>query len=132
MFQPPRLLSLATAVPSIVLDQEDIKARARSVFARRAADFERLLPAFANAGIERRHSCVPLDWHERPHGWAERNRLYIDNAVALLEKAARASIAQAGLQIGDIGAIVSVSTTGIATPSLDALLIEKLGLPRDV
>lgn len=132
MSKTPRLLSLSTSVPAIVLDQDDIKARARSVFARRPEDFERLLPAFANAGIERRHSCVPLDWHEAEHGWAERNRLYIDNSVALLEEAARDCIAKAGLRAEDIGGIVSVSTTGIATPSLDALLMERLSLRRDV
>lgn len=128
----PALLSLATAVPPIVLNQSDVVARATQLFDGRRSDIERLLPVFENAGIATRYSCVPLDWYERPHGWAERNQLYIDNAMALLETAARSCLRDASYQPDDVDAIVVVSTTGIATPSLDARLIDRLGLRPDV
>jgi alkylresorcinol/alkylpyrone synthase len=129
---PPRLLALATAVPPVLLRQAEIVARAGYLFDRNAAELERLLPAFANAGIATRYSCVPLDWYERPHSWAERNRLYIDNALDLLDQAATDSLARAGLSPAEIDAVVTVSTTGIATPSLDARLVDRLGLRPDV
>ena len=128
----PRLLSIATAVPPIVLHQDDVKRRAMQVFRERKMDIERLLPAFVNAGIATRYSCVPVDWYEQDHGWAERNRLYIENALDMLERATRDCLARAGLTAGDVDAIVTVSTTGIATPSLDAQLMERLPLRRDV
>ncbi|MBV8535160.1 MAG: type III polyketide synthase [Alphaproteobacteria bacterium] len=127
----PALLSLATAVPPIVLHQADVIARAATLFDGRKSDIERLMPVFANAGIATRYSCVPLDWYERDHGWAERNRLYIENALDLLETAAQACLDRAGLAPGDVDAIVTVSTTGIATPSLDARLMERLAVRRD-
>ncbi|HTP84831.1 MAG TPA: 3-oxoacyl-[acyl-carrier-protein] synthase III C-terminal domain-containing protein [Alphaproteobacteria bacterium] len=127
----PALLSLATAVPPIVLHQADVIARAATLFDGRKSDIERLMPVFENAGIATRYSCVPLDWYERDHGWAERNRLYIDHALDLLEHAAQACLDRAGLAAGDIDAIVTVSTTGIATPSLDARLMERLSVRRD-
>jgi alkylresorcinol/alkylpyrone synthase len=128
---PPRLLALATAVPPHVLHQADVRAEADGFFGG-AHETARLLPVFDHAGIEQRRSCVPLDWYRAPHDWAERNAVYLDSAVALLEQPARDCLAQAQLAPADIDAIVTVSTTGIATPSLDALLIERLRLRADV
>ena len=93
---------------------------------------QRLMPVFDNAGIGGRYSCVPLDWYERDHDWPERSALYVENAVALLERAARDCLARAACPIDAVDAIVTVSTTGIATPSLDALLMERLAFRRDV
>jgi len=129
----PRLLGLSTAVPPYRLRQADVIAHARSLFAGGASEeLERLLPVYVNAGVETRYSCVPLEWYERPHGWAEKNRLYLENAVALIEKAALDCLARAGLGVADVDMVVSVSTSGIATPSLDALLAERLNMRRDL
>lgn len=127
-----RLLGLATAVPGHALGQDDIKAWARELFDGRTADIDRLLPAFDNAGIETRYSCVPLGWHGDGHGWLERNSLYVENAVALLSRAAGDCLDAAGLAPADVDAVVAVSTSGFATPSLDALVIERLKLKRNV
>ena len=92
----------------------------------------RLMPIYGNAGIETRRSCVPAAWYEAPHGWAEKNRLFLENAVDLIEQAARHAIARAGIEPAAVDAVIAVSTTGIATPSLDALLAERMGLRRDI
>jgi alkylresorcinol/alkylpyrone synthase len=120
-------------VPCHALGQAEVTERARHLFARMAgSEFERLMPVFAHAGIERRYSAAPLDWYERSHGWPERNALYIETSVALLESAAQSALAKAGLAPDAIDAIVTVSTTGIATPSLDALLMERMSFRREV
>jgi alkylresorcinol/alkylpyrone synthase len=128
----PRLFALATAVPPFRLRQADVVASAGKLFDRRTSEIERLLGVYDNAGIAWRYSCVPLEWYAKPHGWSEKNRLYLDNAVALLERASLACLAEAGLGTGDVDGVVCVSTTGIATPSLDALLMERLDLRRDL
>ena len=128
----PRLLALTTAVPPYRLAQVEVAGLARSLFARANGEVERLLPAFANAGIETRYSCVPLEWYLEPTDWKERNRLYLENAVDLLEDASRRCLAQAGLKAGAVDTVVTVSTSGIATPSLDARLMDRIGLRRDV
>lgn len=127
----PRLLALKTAVPPFVLDQSDVTARAAALFCGRR-DIDRLMPVFANTGIERRYSCVPIGWYAEPHGWKERNALYIENAVALFARLTADLLAEASLEPRDIDAVVVASTTGIATPSLDALVVERMGLRRDV
>ncbi len=127
----PRLLSLATAVPPHVLDQPAVMQRARVLFARHGLNIDSLLPVFANAGIERRFSCVPLDWYEQDHGWADRNGVYLASAVELLERVARQAVRDAGLSFDAVDQFVTVSSTGIATPSLDALLMERLPFRED-
>jgi alkylresorcinol/alkylpyrone synthase len=129
----PRLLSLATSVPRHALGQAEVAERARRIFSGVAkGELDRLMPVFANAGIARRYSCVPIDWYERPHGWVERNALYLEHATRLLEEAAGRALDAARLRASDIDATVCVSTTGIATPSLDAVLAGRLGLRSDV
>jgi alkylresorcinol/alkylpyrone synthase len=130
----PRLLALATAVPPYAMHQSEIRIRAGHLFAGlgAGAEVERLMPVFENAGIDTRYSCVPIEWYQEPPGWKERNRIYIESALDLLERATRNCLERAGLRPDAIDAIVVVSTTGIATPSLDALLMERLGMRRDV
>ncbi len=132
MTATPRLLSLATAVPPYVLHQHEVASAVADLFADSFADFSRLEPVYANAQIETRYSCVPIEWYREPHGFGERNRLYLENALALLERAAMASLERAGLGVDDIDGLITVSSTGIATPSLDAVLMDRLAMRRDV
>lgn len=103
----PRLLGIATAVPEHRLERAAVMAGARQVFAGAAGEMERLMPVYANAGVESRHSCVGIDWYFQPHGWAERNRLFIDHALALMELAARRALDAAGLAIEASGPVPS-------------------------
>lgn len=128
----PLLLSVATSVPPFVLRQAEVQARLSSIFRERAADAERFLPVFDNAGIDTRYSCMPMEWYEQNHSWSDRNPAYLESAVRLLEEAAGRALERAGLAAGDIDGIVVASTTGIATPSLDALLMERMSFRRDV
>ena len=125
---PPTILSVATAVPRYRLDQADVARAAAQVFDRARSDIERLMPVFDNAGVATRHSAVPMDWYFQPHGWRERNQLYLANAIELLDNAVTEALEQAGRRPSDIAAVVVVSTTGIATPSLDALLLNRMAL----
>src|SRR5689334_9751345 len=125
---PPTILSVTTAVPRFRLDQADVAKAAAHVFDSRRSDIERLMPVFDNAGVATRHSAVPMDWYFQPHGWRERNQLYLANAIELLDSAATEALDQANRRPSDIAAVVVVSTTGIATPSLDALLLNRMAL----
>ena len=130
--QPCSLLSLATAVPPQVVEQSEAKTRAREAFGGRKALFDRLAGVFDNAGIARRHIVAPLDWYMGDHGWRDRNNLYLEASEALFAEAASAAIEKAGLAPDQIDGVVTVSTTGIATPSLDARIGPRIGLRPDV
>ena len=127
-----RLLGLATALPPHVLPQSEVVARARALLAPLYPQFERIAGAFENAGIDRRHSVVPLDWFGAPHGWKSRNDAYLAGAQALFVAAARAALAEAGLTADRIDAVVTVSSTGVATPTLEALVAAEMGFRPDI
>ncbi len=131
MRSPPRLVSLATAVPPHRLDQSNVVAHVEQLFGR-SPDFERLIQVYANSGIDCRYSVMPFDWFDAAHSWPDRNAAYLAGALDLIEAAARRALDRADLSPEEIAAIVTVSTTGIATPSLDAQLMERLALPRHV
>src|SRR5687768_10444636 len=132
MRDDPHLLALATSVPPYELRQPEVMERSRLLFQASPSQIERLLPVYDNAGIERRFSCVPIEWYLTPHGWEERTRLFIANSLALLKEAAQRCVERAGAAFDEIDAVVTVSTTGIATPSLDAQLMEVLPFRRDL
>ena len=126
-----RLLSLKSTVPPYVIAQSEAADYARKLFGE-VRDISRLITIFKNTGIDRRYSCVPIDWYMGDHGWVDRTELYVSSAVDLLEDVTNRLLAETGLAAGDIDAVVMNSTTGVATPSLDALLIERMGLKRDI
>ena len=128
MTPAPRLTALATAVPPYVLHQADVRRRVLALF----DGMDRMLPVFENAGIDRRYSCVPIEWYLTPSTWQERNALYIDNAVRLLARCTESCLQQAGIGPEAIDAIVVVSTSGIATPSLDARVMQVMPFRADV
>jgi len=128
----PRLAALATAVPPFDLAQDEVAAGAAVLFAPTPGGFNRLAPIYQNALIDHRHACVPLDWFREDHSFPERNDLFLRHATDLLAAAAGKALADAGLEAGDIDTIVTVCTSGIATPGLDARLMEVLPFRRDV
>lgn len=125
-----RMAGLSTANPGHVLPQTEVARRAGELFGGNLNSFDRLRPVYENAEIETRYSCVPIEWYQETHGFGERNSLFLKNAVDLLEQATLQALEKTGLSIEDIDGIVSVTSSGIATPSLDALIMERMGLRR--
>jgi alkylresorcinol/alkylpyrone synthase len=126
------LRSVATAVPPHIAEQRVAKEIGRRAFRGRASMFERLSGVFDNADIAKRHLVAPLEWYEQPHGWAERNAIYLAACEQLFEDAACKAIEKAGLAPEDIDGVVTASTTGIATPSLEARVGPRIGFRDDV
>jgi alkylresorcinol/alkylpyrone synthase len=126
------LHAVATAAPAHILTQDAVATHAAAVFAPRMADFERLAGLFRNTGIAERRAARPLPWYLEPHGWPDRNEAYLEAASELFVEAGRNALAMASLAPSDVDAVVTVSSTGIATPSLEARAAQRLGLRQDV
>ncbi len=126
-----RLRALVTAVPQHVLPQAQVRDTARAYFSKKTGLFDHLEPVFMNAKIDTRYACQPFDWYMQPHDFGEKSRLYADHATALSADAASRALDAAGLTPADIDAIVMVSTTGVATPSLDARLMNLMPFRPD-
>ncbi len=123
---------IATAYPAHRFRQDEIMAQAAEVFGHRPDLMERMAKTYGNAGVKHRHSCVPLEWYRSSHGWPERMALFEEHAVRLLTEAGLRALADAGVAAREVAATVTVSSTGIVTPSLDSLLQEPLGLAPTV
>jgi alkylresorcinol/alkylpyrone synthase len=132
MNQSAALMSLATSVPPHQFQQAEVLQAARSILAHRYEQFETLASLFANTGIRRRYGVKPIEWYLEPRGWPERTSAFLDGAETLFVDAAQAAIAHAGLAANDIDTVVTVCSTGIATPTLEARLAGKMGFRPDV
>ena len=129
----PHILSVGTALPDYVLQQQDIKQFARDLYGEAyGGEIERLLGVYDHAQIERRHFCVPKEWFGADHPFSEKNRLYVQHTMELSKRAIEEALSAANLDYGDIDYLLFVSTTGLSTPSIDARLLQELPFRRNV
>ena len=126
------LVSIATAVPRNRIRQQDAAAAAHSSFSDRFSDFSRLARVFESAEIRQRHTVMPLEWYLKPLGWPERNEAYLHGAGDLFVDAATKAMAAADLSAAQVDVVVTVSSTGIATPTLDARAARQMGFRSDI
>lgn len=121
----PSVVSTGTAVPENVYTQDDIKSAYGNVV---NGDLRRYFTIFDHAGVQRRHLAFPLEYYQSAHPFQKRNADFQSVACLLAEQAAGQCLALAGLAPDRIDHLISVTTTGIATPSLEARLANRLGL----
>ncbi len=124
----PRVLGVGLANPLHRVAQPEVRNLVRSLF-EGLPGLERLITVFENTGIESRYLSAPLAWFGEPHSFAEKNQLWFETALDLCEKASLEALELAHIAPNQVGAVVLVTTTGIATPSLEAHLAQRLGLP---
>ena len=126
------LHSLSTALPPHRLSQSDIKQRTTLIFSKKYPQFDRLAKTFDTAGIDERYSVVPVDWFAEDLGWVSRNEAFMKGAKALFIDAATAALKNANWTAEDVDCVVTVCSTGIATPSLEAQVFKDLGFRTDI
>lgn len=116
------IAAIATAVPPEALSQEETRQRARVSY----PQFASIDSLYANTGIDRRYVCQPAEWYLEPRSWEERTEVFQRHALELLERATVYAAAKAGIAIDEIDALVVNTITGLAVPSLDARLMNRL------
>lgn len=128
----PTLLAAAHALPPHRVEQAALTRALSRLWPQ--VDMERLrVPALHDAvRVRTRHLALPLDRYGTLASFAEANRHYLDAAVSLGEEALRRALDAAGLGVGEVDQLVFVSSTGIATPSVDAMLVNRMSLPTAI
>lgn len=129
---PVSIHSLATATPPHILDQATGATIAEQLLGDAFEDFARLRSIYGNAGIEFRQLARPVEWYTQPQSMVERTAVYLEVALDLFVAAAQKALAEAGIAASEVDAIVTVSSTGIATPSLEARAMGRMGFRSDV
>jgi alkylresorcinol/alkylpyrone synthase len=123
---------ISVAVPEHVLTQADVKRAVEAVVPLERDRLEAVMALFDAAGVERRHSALPVDELYRRRDLTETMAIYREHAVGLGRKVARECLERAELLPTDVDMVISVSCTGVMLPSLDAYLANDLGFRSDV
>lgn len=126
---PARLLSVATCVPDHIVDQPAVADLVAERFGGKVFRAQDILALFQNTGIQTRRSVRPVAWYASAPSFGERNAVYIEEASRLWREAAAAALDKAGVPASAVSAVVTVSSTGVATPGLEAREGPGLGLP---
>ena len=113
-------------------DQQEVKERAKDLFAPSFPQVERMMSAFDNTEIKTRNFCMPLDHYSMLHSFQELNSKYIKISLEYSVKAIEECLSLAQIQKNEITDIIFVSTTGLSTPSLDALIINEMKLNQNI
>lgn len=133
----PQVLSSATATPEFAYTQDETQAFVKCFFDGHIPHLERLLQVFDHGQIDYRYLSAPLEWFEAKPTFEDRNNRYIETAVSLGTQVIKDCLSspfflKQKVGVEAIDAIFFVSTTGLATPSIDVRLINKLGFRHNV
>jgi alkylresorcinol/alkylpyrone synthase len=124
-----RIAAVGSAFPPHFYDQETLLAEFRQHWAKRYYNLDRLEQLHRNVLVGGRHLALPIAEYERLATWGQANDAWIRVAQEVGEVAMRAALAAAGLGPADVSALFFVTVTGVATPSIDARLVNRVGLP---
>jgi len=127
-----KIAAVGKAFPPHYYPQEQLLEAFRRVWSSKVFNQKRLESLHRNVLVGGRHLALPLEDYETLSGWGEANGAWIRVAVEVGERAVRDALGQSGLTVADVDSLIFVSVTGIATPSIDALLMNRLGLPPRV
>jgi alkylresorcinol/alkylpyrone synthase len=127
-----KIAAVATAFPEHWYEQRVLTEYLVAAFGGESRLAERLRTLHANTGIEGRHLALPLDAYAGLTDFTACNAAWLQAAVELGERAIRGALDRAGLRPQDVDAVFFSTVTGVGSPSVDARLVDRLGLRPDV
>lgn len=127
-----QILSVRSAFPAYRYAQAELTGAYADLIGLRPGQRGLLERLHRNAGVDFRHTVLPLEEYGTLGGAEKTNDRYVQEATDLGERALREALAAAGKSGADVDLLIVTSVTGVAVPSLDARLIPRLGLRPDV
>jgi alkylresorcinol/alkylpyrone synthase len=126
-----KIAAVGRALPPHYYDQNTLLAALAARWSGQIFNFERLERLHRNVLVGGRHLALPIEDYATLTTWGRANNAWIRVAQEVGEAAVRDALARAGLAPEEVDAFIFVTVTGIATPSIDARLVNRLGLsPR--
>jgi alkylresorcinol/alkylpyrone synthase len=127
-----RIASAATALPKHRYDQQTILEALKFHWADKLEVPDMLDRLHARTGVETRSLTLPIEAYPELKSWGEANQIWIDTACELGQTSICHALTRAGLSVKDPAAIFFVSVSGVASPSIDAKLVNLMGLNRNI
>jgi len=128
-----KIAAAASALPANWYDQETLKRYVRDhVWNDRPELLRRLDALYDHVQVEGRHLALPLERYAALKTFGDFNDAWIVAATDLAERALTTALERAKLKPTDVDAVIFTTVTGLASPSIDARLVNRMGLRPDV
>lgn len=128
----PKIAGVASAFPKHYYRQEQIAHALKKNWEGKIENPQVLDRLLSRVGVEGRHLALPIERYEQLSTWGQANDAWMEVAEELGAQSLCRALTRAGLEPTDIDAIFFTSVTGIASPSIDAKLINRMGLSRNI
>lgn len=127
-----RIAGVASAFPKNFYSQDTIREALKQKWEGKL-DRPQVLDRFhESVGVKTRHLALPIPAYSELRTWGDANNAWIDCALDLGKQALCRALNQSGLSASDLGAVFFVSVTGIASPSIEGRLINRMGLSPNI
>jgi len=126
------IASVGTALPPHAYDQEQLLAAFMRVWGTQHHNPARVEQLHRAVQVGGRHLALPMEAYEQLDGFGAANQAFVEVATEVGAEAVTRALEAAGLGVSDVDAIYFTSVTGIAAPSIDARLVNRLGFRPDV
>ncbi len=127
-----RIASVASAFPEHYYKQELLTEALKNDWRSRLPNPDILDRLDDSMKVDGRFTVEKIEFYENMHTWGQANNCWIKHSLDLGEKALCRALARAGLEPEDLSAIFVTSVTGIAAPSIDARLVNRMGLSPNI
>lgn len=127
-----KIASAASAFPKHYYSQKILLEKIQEYWGDQLKNPQLLARLHKNVAVEGRHLAMPPEKYYALNTWGQANDAWIEVGQELGEQALCRALQHAGLAPAQLGALIFVSVTGIASPSMDALLINRMGLPVNI
>jgi alkylresorcinol/alkylpyrone synthase len=128
----PTVLAVGRALPRHYASQEQLIGEFRRLWARRHFNLERLEELHRAVRVGGRHLALPIERYYELDTFGKANAAWIEAATDLGAEAVRSALERAGVGADEVNHFFFVTVTGISTPSIDARLVNRLGMRRDI
>lgn len=127
-----KIASAASAFPKYYYPQKLLQEKLQEYWGERLRNPQMLARLHRNVEVKGRHLAIPPEKYFGLDTWGKANDVWIEVAQELGEQALCRALHHAGLEPSELRALFFASVTGIASPSIDALLINRMGLPTNI
>jgi alkylresorcinol/alkylpyrone synthase len=127
-----RIAGIGSAFPKHYYDQDVLVAALKNDWRHRLPNPDILDRLDDSMKVDARYTARPIDFYESMHRWGQANDVWIEVGLEIGEQALCRALAGAGIEPKQLSAIFVTSVTGIAAPSIDARLVNRMGLSRNI
>lgn len=127
-----RITAVKTALPPHYYDQETLLAAFLENWSTQHFNTRRVEQFHKAVRVGGRHLALPIEEYPNLRDFTAANNHFIRVGTDLGELAISRALAAADLTASDVDVLFFVSVTGVATPSIDAKLMNRLGFRSDM